>query len=59
MTGYESNIFRTIEDRPIFWTDDHGVTHRCEGADIHVDVRLLWTLCNKDVPANAAFLPGE
>ena len=49
------NTFDTINDRPIFWTDKAGVTHRCEGADVHRDVRLLWTKCERDVPADAAF----
>jgi hypothetical protein len=51
--------FRTIEARPIFWTDGKGVTHRCEGADIYDDVRLLWTDCGPDVPSNTAYLPGD
>jgi hypothetical protein len=53
------NTFDTINDRPIFWTDKAGVTHRCEGADVHRDVRLLWTKCERDVPADAAFLPSD
>lgn len=52
-----SNVFRTINSRPIRWADQSGVVHACEGADVHPGVRLLWTLCNRDVPANKAFLP--
>lgn len=51
--------FRTIKDRPIFWTDKKNVTHRVEGADVHTGIRLLWTDCERDVPANAAYLPGD
>lgn len=54
-----SKTFRTINDRPIYWTDKDGQTHLCEGADVHPGVRLLWTLCERDVAANAAFLPGD
>lgn len=53
-----SDTFRKIKDRPILWTDADGVVHRCEGADVHPGVRLLWTGCNRDVPAGNAYLPG-
>lgn len=48
--------FRTINDRPIFWAS-HGVIHQCEGAEVHRGIRLLWTLCEIDVPADTAFHP--
>lgn len=51
--------FMTINNRSIFWTDKQGFTHICEGDDVHRNVRLLWTLCERDVPANAAFHPGS
>lgn len=54
-----SDVIRTINQRPIFWTDKSGVTHRCEGAEVHRGVRLLWTDCERDVPANTAYLPGD
>jgi hypothetical protein len=50
-----SDTFRTINGNTIFWRDKKGVVHRCEGADVHRGVRLLWTLCKRDVPANAAY----
>lgn len=49
------NTFRTISGNTIFWRDKKDVVHRCEGADVHRGVRLLWTLCKRDVPANAAY----
>jgi hypothetical protein len=52
-------VFRTLDSRPIFWTDNTGSTRRCEGADIHRGVRMLWALCNQDVPADALFHPGD
>lgn len=54
-----SDTFRTIKDRPIFWTDMDGITHRCEGANVHPGIRLLWTDCKRDVPAGNAYLPGD
>lgn len=45
------NVFRTINGRGIEWDG-----HRCEGSDVHPGIRLLWTLCRRDVPANAAYL---
>jgi len=53
-----SQVFREINNRPIFWADK-GITHKCEGADVHRGIRLLWTKCNIDVPANQAFLPAD
>ena len=53
-----SATIREINNRPIFWTDKTGVTHKCEGADVHRGIRPMWTLCEIDVPANSAFLPG-
>ena len=47
-----------INDRPIWWQDKAGVIHVCEGDDVHRGVRLFWTLCNRDVPANEAFFPA-
>lgn len=52
-----NQTFRTINDRPMRYMDKTGLTHACEGADVHPGVRLLWTLCERDVPANEAFLP--
>lgn len=51
------NVFRTIDDKPIRWTDKTGLVHACEGADVHPGVRLLWTLCERDVPAGKAWHP--
>lgn len=54
-----SDTIRRINDKPILWTDRAGVTHICEGAKLHPGVFLLWTDCQKDVPANAAHTGGE
>lgn len=42
------------DDRVAYW-DDGKVVHLCDGADVHEGVRLLWTVCEIDVPANKAF----
>jgi hypothetical protein len=51
--------FRSLGGKPIFWTDRALVTHRCEGDDVHDRVRLIWTDCQRDVPANEAFICGS
>lgn len=48
-----------IDSRSIWWSDDLGTVHCCEGADVHHDVRLFWTLCGRDVPAGQAYHPRE
>lgn len=52
-----NDTFREIDGKPIRWTDKTGVVHACEGSDVHPGVRLLWTLCERDVPANTAWHP--
>ena len=52
-----NDTFRTINDRNIFWKDNQAFIHACEGAMVHPGVRLLWTLCERDVPADSAFHP--
>ncbi|RZN14773.1 hypothetical protein [Bradyrhizobium sp. Leo121] len=47
--------FRTIDGLPLYWCDERDLVHTCEGADIHADVRLFWTLCGKDAPAGAIY----
>lgn len=51
-----NDTFRTVDGRPIFWRDKQGTVHACEGADVHPGIRLIWTLCQRDVPANAAYV---
>lgn len=53
-----ADTFREIDSRPIWWTDKDGVTHVCEGANVHPDIRLIWTLCEIDVPGGEAYLPA-
>lgn len=54
-------VFDTINGVGMIWTDKTNLTHYVVGADIIPagiggGVRLLWTLCEMDVPADAAFL---
>lgn len=45
-----------INGRKILWTDDFGATHSCQRAEVEPGLFLIWTDCQKDVPANAAHL---
>ena len=39
------------------WIDKNGVMHRAVGADVHPNIRLLWTACEQqDIPANSAWI---
>ena len=35
------------------WIED-GIVHACESGDVHDEVRLIWTLCHRDVPERRA-----
>lgn len=49
-----SDVFREINGQPIMW-DDGTVTHSVEGGWGPLnEFRILWTDCEKDVPANSA-----
>lgn len=50
-----NQTFRTVDGKPIYWRDKQDFVHACEGSDVHRGVRLIWTLCERDVPANAAY----
>lgn len=40
--------------------DDGAVIHSCEAAEVHPGIRLVWTHCERDVPANQGFtVKGE
>jgi len=32
-----------------------GIIHACETGKMHPSIILVWTLCGKDVPANASY----
>lgn len=54
-------VFDKINGSNMRWTDKANRTHKVEGADIIPatiggGVRLLWTKCERDVPADEAFL---
>lgn len=50
-----NQTFRTIDGKLVYWRDKQDFVHACEGSDVHPGVRLIWTLCERDVPANAAY----
>lgn len=60
---YIDNVSRTMRhegsEHPIHWKSARsGLTHACETTEVHRDrTRLVWTLCNNDVPADAGYLP--
>ena len=37
------------------YVDKNGIIHLCEGGQIHKDIYLVWTKCEKDVPPNQSF----
>jgi hypothetical protein len=39
---------------PLYY-DDGNVVHACESGIIDEGVRLVWTKCDRDVPADASF----
>ncbi|WP_130231041.1 hypothetical protein [Bradyrhizobium sp. Leo121] len=51
--------FRTIDGLPIYLCDKRDLVHACEGADIHPDVRVYWTLCGKDASNDLVYLAKD
>jgi hypothetical protein len=51
------NGTRTLGGLPILWHDG-DVVHACVAGRMHNDVRLVRTLCDQAVPADAAFVSG-
>lgn len=43
----------------VLWTDPRGVTHECSGNMVHPGIVLFWTLCERDVPADASHVARE
>jgi hypothetical protein len=41
------------------YQDEKGVIHACEGSEVHPGIYLVWTKCEKDVPANKSFKSDE
>lgn len=50
-----NQTFRTIDGKPVYWRDAKNLVHACEGSEVHRSITLIWTLCERDVPANAAY----
>ena len=42
----------------IYYDDEQGI-HLCEGSQVHPDVFLVWTLCEKDVPASQGYRTSQ
>ncbi len=44
------------------YEDKKGIVHACESGDFNFyqnPIKLAWTKCGKDVPANKSFKSGE
>lgn len=54
-----SKPFRLFNNVHIRWQDKNGNVHAVEGSEVHPGIRLLWTVCEIDVPADTAFLGEE
>lgn len=51
---------RTVDGKPVYWTDKRGVTHAAEGSWLTREDFCLWTVCGSaDVPANTGYHPGN
>ena len=46
---------RQINGHGIWWLDQAGLTHTCEGTETRPGDRRFRTLCEQDVPANTMF----
>lgn len=44
--------------RPAYW-EENGTIHKCSGSEVHPGIFLMWTACERDVPANAAFVTKD
>jgi len=42
----------------IFW-EENDIIHACESTEMHKGITLIWTKCNRDVPANKSFYGNE
>ena len=38
----------------LYWNDG-AVVHSCEGSEVHPGIFLVWTECEKDVPAGKSY----
>jgi hypothetical protein len=47
-------MFETVDGHALLWTDPVGVTHACTAADVYPELRVTWTLCDREVPPNGA-----
>ena len=57
-TGYTADNGAKVVMNHLY-EDKNGGIHLCEGSQIHRDVYLVWTKCEKDVPANKSFKSKE
>lgn len=41
------------------YEDKAGIIHACKGSEVHPEIYLVWTKCEKAVPANKSFKSEE
>ena len=45
--------------KKLLYEDLNKIIHLCESSEVYKNITLIWTKCEKDVPANKAFLSEE
>jgi len=41
--------------KQIYWEDESKIIHLCDSSEVQKGIRLVWTKCEIDVPANEGF----
>ncbi len=47
----------TIEKNHLY--ESNGIIHLCEGSDVQRGIKIVWTKCQIDVPADRSFMSTE
>lgn len=55
--GPEPDLFTEVGGRPLWWRDDTGRKHACEGVEVYPDGIAMWTLCRRDIAPSEVFHP--
>lgn len=59
MTTETTDLPEITSQGRLLWQSKNGQLHFCEGSEVHPGIKLIWTLCEKDVPANTTFRSWE
>ena len=52
----EQATSRTYGGHPIRHRDKSGLIHSCQGSEVHPGIMLIWTDCERDVPASKGYI---